>query len=402
MALTFHPVAEIFPLLQGEEFDALVESVRAKGLLNPIWLHPDGSIVDGRNRYRACLEAGVEPRFQTWDGKGSLADFVVAQNIDRRHLNGTQRALLAKKLKPLYDAEAKVRQLATLKKGKQRAPVTQKVGERKKHEGEAAAHAAKAAGTNRQYVADLEKIEREAPEVYAKIEAGKIELPKAKRLLAKVEAEKKLLAARAIVRPAHLDRDFQCCTMQDFLGKARDLDAVITDPPYPEEFLPLYGELARLSAKALKPGGVLAVMCGQSYLPQIMADMTKHMPYRWIIAYMTPGGQSVQLWDRKVNTFWKPVLVFGGHGDTWLGDVVRSDVNDNDKRFHEWQQSESGFDRLIERLTEPDALVCDPFLGAGTTAASCVRLHRRIVGCDIDAAAVETARARVALAQRVQ
>src|SRR5258706_860434 len=131
MEMKFHPVAAIFPLMSGTEFDALVESIRTKGLLNPIWLHPDGSIIDGRNRYRACAKAGVEPRFQTWNGKGSLTDFVVAQNVDRRHLNGTQRALLAVKLKPLYDVEAKERQLATLKKGKQHAPVPQKVGERK-------------------------------------------------------------------------------------------------------------------------------------------------------------------------------------------------------------------------------------------------------------------------------
>jgi hypothetical protein len=47
------------------------------------------------------------------------------------------------------------------------------------------------------------------------------------------------------------------------------------------------------------------------------------MMYRWTIAHMTPGGQSVQLRDRKVNTFWKPVIVFGGRGDRWIGDAVR-------------------------------------------------------------------------------
>src|ERR1017187_1376113 len=110
MQRKFHPVADIFPLMVGEEFDALVESIRAKGLLNPIWLHPDGSIIDGRNRYRGCLEAGVEPRFQTWDGKDSLTDFVFGQNFDRRHLNATFRALAAKKAEPFYAAEAKERQ----------------------------------------------------------------------------------------------------------------------------------------------------------------------------------------------------------------------------------------------------------------------------------------------------
>jgi hypothetical protein len=102
----FHPVSEILPLLEGDEFAALVASIKSHGLMNPIWLHPDGSIVDGRNRYRACQEARIEPRYQNWNGKGSLIDFVVAQNIERRHLDASQRALLAATLEPMYAEEA--------------------------------------------------------------------------------------------------------------------------------------------------------------------------------------------------------------------------------------------------------------------------------------------------------
>jgi hypothetical protein len=77
----FHPITEIWPKMTKAEFAELVESIKAHGLQNPIWLHPDdGSIIDGRQRYLACLEAGVEPRFQIWDGAGSLAEFSVRQN----------------------------------------------------------------------------------------------------------------------------------------------------------------------------------------------------------------------------------------------------------------------------------------------------------------------------------
>jgi DNA modification methylase len=187
------------------------------------------------------------------------------------------------------------------------------------------------------------------------------------------------------------------CSMQELLPTLRELDAIVTDPPYSEEFLPLYGELARLAKMALKPDGVLAVMCGQSYVFRIGAAMERHLPYRWQISYLTPGGQAAQLWDRKVNSFWKPVILFGG-ADSWIGDVVKSDVNDNDKRYHEWGQSVSGMTRLVEMLTKPGDLVCDPFMGAGTTGVACVSLARRFVGCDIDPAHVETARRRILLA----
>ena len=98
-AHTFHPVADVFPLMAGKEFDDLVEDVRTYGLREPIWLHQDGRIIDGRNRYRACVEAHREPRFQTYIGPDdSLMPFVVSLNLRRRHLNESQRAMVADRL----------------------------------------------------------------------------------------------------------------------------------------------------------------------------------------------------------------------------------------------------------------------------------------------------------------
>jgi len=58
--LKFHPLANIFPLIEGTEFDDLVADIKVNGLHDPIVIHND-LILDGRNRYRACLAAGVDP-----------------------------------------------------------------------------------------------------------------------------------------------------------------------------------------------------------------------------------------------------------------------------------------------------------------------------------------------------
>ncbi len=165
------------------------------------------------------------------------------------------------------------------------------------------------------------------------------------------------------------------------------IDAIITDPPYPKEYLSVYDDLAAFADYALKPGGSLIVMVGQSYLPEIIEKLSKHLIYQWTCAYLTPGGQSPQLWQRNVNTFWKPLLwyVKGEYTGEWIGDVCKSEVNHNDKSKHHWGQSESGMVDILDRFTKTDQLVCDPFVGGGATAIAAMEMERRFVGCDIDA-----------------
>lgn len=94
----FHAAAELFPLLHGPAFAELVADIKKNGLLEPILIDAEGRIVDGRNRYRACLEAGVEPRFVEWRGAGSPAELSLSLNLHRRHLGESQRAIVAARL----------------------------------------------------------------------------------------------------------------------------------------------------------------------------------------------------------------------------------------------------------------------------------------------------------------
>ena len=94
MTYELHPLCVLFPRMVGADFDALVADIAANGLRRPITLH-DGMILDGGNRYRACIEAGVEPKFEGFHG-GNLVSFVMSANLHRRHMTtGQQAAIVA-------------------------------------------------------------------------------------------------------------------------------------------------------------------------------------------------------------------------------------------------------------------------------------------------------------------
>jgi len=94
--MEFHEIADTFPLLEGKEFHSLCRDIASNGLLEPIWTY-QGKILDGRNRYRACVAVGVEPQFREYNGDNPLS-FVISLNLKRRHLNESQRAVIASKL----------------------------------------------------------------------------------------------------------------------------------------------------------------------------------------------------------------------------------------------------------------------------------------------------------------
>lgn len=182
---------------------------------------------------------------------------------------------------------------------------------------------------------------------------------------------------------------------REVLADLRDVDAIITDPPYPKEYLPLLGDLADWADRVLAPEGVLAVLLGQSHLPTAYHLLNRGRPYRWTMAYLTPGAAYVSH-QARVQSNWKPVLVYGG--GPRFADTLRSEGLDAEaKHHHHWGQDFAAFCTLIERLTAPGQFVVDPFCGGGTTLAAAVATGRRSIGCDVDSVAVATTRERLCL-----
>lgn len=104
MNYELHPLCTLFPRMSGAEFDALRDDIATNGLNQPIVLH-GGMILDGGNRYRACIEAGVAPKFAEFNGD-NLVSFVLSSNLHRRHMSAGQQAAIVASAQDWATAQA--------------------------------------------------------------------------------------------------------------------------------------------------------------------------------------------------------------------------------------------------------------------------------------------------------
>jgi hypothetical protein len=425
-----HPAAELFPLLNGAELTELVDDIRSNGLIEPVWLYDDPErgtvLLDGRNRVRACHLAGTAVDTRQYRGDDPIG-FSIAQNLKRRHLTTGQKAAVAYAAEPLYAAEAERRRIeAVVDANRRRAhepceadlPHMDKLDadtfkteqtadpqssaprfDKPPRAPQSRDQAAKSSGASGRAVAQYKRVAQHAPDLAEKVQSGAMALDRAERIIRDREAEERKVAqarAEAEAQPDPYTVDIRHGDFREVLADVDDasVHAIITDPPYPFEYLPLLADLAAWADKVLTPDGVLAVLIGQTHLPEVFRLLDGGRPYRWTCAYLTSGPGYVSH-PRRVQSSWKPLLLYGG--GPRVSDVLRSEGSDaNAKALHRWGQDYSAFHTLIERLTERGQTVADPFMGAGTTLLAAHALGRHVIGCDVDAEAVRTSRERVA------
>ena len=95
-------------MLEGDEYERFRADIQKRGLIEPIWLY-EGKILDGRNRYRACRELGIEIKTREYTGDCPMG-FSWSLNGERRHLTHAQKTIVALELLPELEAEARKRQ----------------------------------------------------------------------------------------------------------------------------------------------------------------------------------------------------------------------------------------------------------------------------------------------------
>jgi 16S rRNA G966 N2-methylase RsmD len=173
------------------------------------------------------------------------------------------------------------------------------------------------------------------------------------------------------------------------------ISLIFTDPPYAREYIPLYGQLAEVAKTKLKPGGSLISYVGHYALPEVFELMTPHLRYWWLLA-IKEGTQKARMFGTGVYVTWKPCIWFtrgARAGNRMVDDLVQS--HQPKKIIHPWEQSTDEALYYIEHLTLPGDLVCDPFMGSGTTLLAALTLGRRGWGCDIDKRTVALAKSRM-------
>lgn len=406
-SLLVHPAADLFPMLADDELRELADDISEHGLLEPLWIWDDPErgpvLLDGRNRLAACRLIGLRPETRVYRGDDPIS-FVISENVRRRHLTTGQKADVALRALPLYEAQAKAQEARrkTTPPDRQESqstgadlpassstPVAPTKPKRSRDK------AAKTSGTSGRAVAQMKRISDQAPDLAAKVRAGTMALDRAERIIRDRESERKLTekAKRESAEHPPTVVDIRHGDFRDVLADIQDVDAIITDPPYPREFLPLLSDLATWADKVLKPDGLLAVLMGQTHLPEVYRLLCGGRPYRWTACYLTPGAGYASK-ARRLQSNWKPLLIYGG-GPRFV-DVVKAEGTGADARNnHKWGQDYGAFHSIVERLTERGQTVVDPFMGSGTTLLAAHALGRNAIGCDVDEQHVTTARERL-------
>lgn len=399
---------QLLPELASADYQALKADVAEHGVLVPVVVDADsGTVLDGHHRVRAFLELRAEgvkvpdyPReVRRFASDEDRVAFVAAANLFRRHLTRAQRAEVVAKLR---ERGWSVRRLAgTLGVGvatvhrdlggvRDGTPGRVEGADRKSYPARrpkpAASIVVRSARDEARARAALAALGEEAPGTDLRRSEEKA------RLAALARRRKEAV-------PAHIEGPGWEVRTGDFREVLVDLpdhsvDAIVCDPPYNVEGMPLYSNLSAFAARVLKPGRLCVAYCGKMALPEHFERLAEHLEYVWTGAIFLPGRHTV---FRRKMIFgrWRPVAFFSAGPyevrTTIVDAVLAEGRGEKQAGDHPWQQAVGPFARLVEMATRQGELVVDPFLGSGTTGLACLATGRRFLGADVDPGAVSLA-----------
>jgi DNA methylase len=362
----------------------------------------NGILLDGHNRFEICERRGISYKTVQVDlPSAEAAKLWIEENqIGRRNLTTDQRAAIAYRIMQRRVAISK--QERARKGGTARslslvvAPTTEQSSSPRQRE-----LVASQLGISPNKLRLVSAIAKESPAGIERLVAGTLTIKEAKEEIAERE-RRRLRKAALKTNPEGSQIHVGDLSLLDRLINNCSVDLFLTDPPYEKESIPLYGKLAELAQRKLKPGGLCAVMIGQLFFDQVFSEITKHLDYYWICGVGGGAGtRSTRIFNRRMLNVLRLVVIFAKRP---LKQMARSSLpfmtdliaSEQDKQHHAWGQGLRQFQHLVEHLSKPGQLVVDPFVGGGTVPVACVATGRRYIGTEIDPGVAAAARARVA------
>lgn len=423
------------PKLKPCELAALEASIAAEGCRDPlvVWSRDgkDDVLVDGHNRKAICERLGIRYRTisMSFDNRQAVIDWMLRHQLGRRNLSKEAAADL---IGQVYNARKnregrpdKLRQNGGV--CETASAVSQEVGVPPRTVERAGAYAAaidrltSLLGLMRDELRDGEFVHDGKAENGRKLRMGDV-VELAKQADADIKAVWQKITDRgdscssvkAAVRELRNDKaarkvktakdELVEVRLGDFVEIAKDIpdgsvDVIITDPPYPYEFIACWSQLSEVAARILKPHGLCIAYSGKLHLDECMARLGEHLSFYWQIVFMQTVMPTIH--PRKVNTKYKPILVFQNvpagskvrSHDRYFIDVIEGEKVEKDA--HEWQQSADGVEKLIDIFSNVGDLIFEPFSGGGTTAVVARHMNRRCIACEIDKKAYDGSVARV-------
>ncbi len=420
--MTRRPPYQVMPVLADDDYQALKADVAERGVLVPVEIDEHGTIIDGHHRVRAWEELRTEgarlpdyPRvIRAGLSEGEKRQLARALNVARRHLNrADRRGLVADAIRD--DPSVSDRRLAVAL-GVSHPTVAAVRAEL------VAACDVENLSTRSDTLGRAQRATRPKPPPSLFVvnrrdaeRAGKALAalpPDARAPSSLLRAEEKAREAAYQARkaggadvPSRIDGDAYELRVGDLREVWADvpdgsIDAIVTDPPYSTEFIPLFEDLARLAARVLKPGRLAAVYCGHVHLDEELRFLDAGgLTYCWHGVNVLPGLHS-NIRTHMINGHHRSVLLFSAgpfRPRKWLHDlfVAEGRGGPEARPLHKWQQAVEPCRHWVRQVSEPGELIFDPFLGSGTTAVAALAEGRRFMGGDIEAGNVATARARL-------
>ncbi|MCZ2153415.1 MAG: hypothetical protein LC114_05875 [Bryobacterales bacterium] len=387
--------------LTKEERQQLEANLVAEGCRDPlvIW---KGILLDGHNRFEICELRGIPYKTVEIDLPDEEAAklWIEEHQIGRRNLTTDQRAAIAYRIMQRRVALSK--QERARKGGNARslslvvAPTTEQSSSPRQRE-----LVSSQLGISPNRLRVVSEIARQSPDLVEQLVAGTLTLKEAKEAIA--ERTRQQLRKQALKSdPRGSEIYTGDLSLLNKLVKDGSADLFLTDPPYEKDAIALYGKLARLAQRKLKPGGLCAVFCGQLFFDQVFSEMTKHLDYYWICGVGGEAGtKSTRIFNRRMLNVLRLVVILGKRP---LKQMARSTLpfmtdlipGERDKNHHKWGQGLRQVQYLVEHLSKPGQLVVDPFCGGSTVPVVCVATGRRYVATELDLGVAAAARARVA------